>query len=60
MIKKLFNLYVDFYIGDDSKNGNERVEMKRLLFITVNIFFLWLLASLFLTIFLNFINSIGR
>lgn len=60
MIKKLFNYYVQLYVAEDTKNKKQRIEIRRLLFLIVNLFFLWILCSLILTIFVNFINNIWR
>lgn len=40
MLKKLFDLYVHLYVSEDIKNKKPRVEVRRLMFLTLNIFFL--------------------
>ena len=38
MLKKLFDLYVHLYIAEDIKNKKPRVEARRLMFLTLNIY----------------------
>jgi hypothetical protein len=57
MLKKLFDLYVHLYIAEDIKNKKPRVEARRLMFLTLNIFFL---TGFCISTFTQIMNILGN
>jgi hypothetical protein len=57
MLKKLFNFYVNLYIAEDRKNQKQRVEIRRICFLSINIIFVSLFCISFFT---TIANLLGR
>lgn len=57
MLKKLFNFYIRLYVEEDKKNQKPRSEIRRLCFLTINIFCITIFSISFFT---TVANVLGR